>query len=192
MRHRNIAYALMATTLLIQTAFGASEKEWKACEGADNNPGGAITACTRILQGKETSHNRAVAYDKLCVAWREKKEYDRAIADCDQALRLDPRYAWAMFDRARAYEDKGDVDHAIADFTAAIKLDPKGDQGCLACSYNGRGICWKDKGDLDRAISDYNQAIRIDPKLGHAYANRARAWRAKAPARRPTRSAPAA
>ena len=54
-----------------------------------------------------------------------KRDYDRAIADFDQAIKLDPNCAVAYHDRGLAYRDKGDNDRAIADFDQAIKLDPK-------------------------------------------------------------------
>ena len=55
----------------------------------------------------------------------DKGDYDRAIADYDEAIRLDPRYAVAYYNRGVAYCDKGDYDRAIADYNEAIRLDPK-------------------------------------------------------------------
>ena len=101
-------------------------------------------------------------------------EYDRAIAAYNEAIRLDPKSAFAYVSRGDAYADKGDNDRAIADFNEAIRLDPKS-----ALAFRSRGVAYADKGDNDRAIADFNKAIRLDPKsalafmsLGDAYANK--------------------
>jgi tetratricopeptide (TPR) repeat protein len=50
---------------------------------------------------------------------------DHAIADADEAIRLDPKDAAAFRTRGKALTDKGAYDRAIADYQAALKLDPK-------------------------------------------------------------------
>ena len=55
----------------------------------------------------------------------EKGDYDKAIAECSGAIRLDPNYAEAYYKRGLAYGNEGDYDKAIADYTEAIRLDPK-------------------------------------------------------------------
>jgi tetratricopeptide (TPR) repeat protein len=59
------------------------------------------------------------------MAWRVKKEYDKAIADYDEAIRLDPKYAIAFNNRGSAWLIKKEYDKAIADYDEAIRLDPK-------------------------------------------------------------------
>jgi tetratricopeptide (TPR) repeat protein len=56
--------------------------------------------------------------------YRRKGEYDRAIADASEALRLDPQLAPAYFTRGEAYRRKGDFDRAIANLTEAVRLAP--------------------------------------------------------------------
>jgi tetratricopeptide (TPR) repeat protein len=65
-----------------------------------------------------------LAYQNRAFAWNGKKDYDRAIADCDQAIRLNPNDALAFQNRGCAWNGKRDYGRAIADFTQAIKLDP--------------------------------------------------------------------
>ena len=95
-------------------------------------------------------------------------DYDNAITDCTEAIRLDPEFASAYVFRGRAYNLKHDFDTAITDFTQAIRLDPKN-----ADAYCGRGRAYKCKGDDDRAIAEYTEAIRLDPKNAAAYYGRA-------------------
>ena len=66
-----------------------------------------------------------------------KKEYDKAIADYDQAIRLDPKYAAAYHNRGLAWYAKKEYDKAIADYDEAIRLDPK-----YAVAYDNRGDAW--------------------------------------------------
>jgi Flp pilus assembly protein TadD len=44
---------------------------------------------------------------------------DRAIADYTAAIRLDPHYAAAYFNRGAAFQQRGQVDQARADFANA-------------------------------------------------------------------------
>ena len=52
-------------------------------------------------------------------------DYDRAIADYDEAIRLNGNLAVAYNNRGAAYNAKRDYDHAIADLNQAIHLTPK-------------------------------------------------------------------
>ena len=98
-------------------------------------------------------------------AYRDKGDNDRAIADYNEAIRLDPKDATAYNNRGyRLSANKGDNDRAIADYDEAIRLDPK-----YAMAFLGRGIAYRAKGDLDRAIADYSEAIRLDPKFARAF-----------------------
>jgi hypothetical protein len=53
-----------------------------------------------------------------------KGELDRAIADYDAALKVDPAFAEALNNRGMAWRSKGDRRRALADFDAALKLKP--------------------------------------------------------------------
>ncbi|MBN1588396.1 MAG: hypothetical protein JW888_02670 [Pirellulales bacterium] len=47
---------------------------------------------------------------------------DRAIADCTQAVTLNPNDGGAYYVRAKSYEKKGETTKAQADFAQAEKL----------------------------------------------------------------------
>ena len=108
-------------------------------------------------------------------AYYDKSEYDIAIADFNDALRMGKPEAGIVYhNRGNAYRGKGDYAKAIADYDAAIKFDPKG-----AFSWQNRGASKQALGDLDGALSDINEAIRLDPTLPSPLNNRAVIWRAK-------------
>ena len=166
----------IAATLLIAAgpAWAASQRDYDDCRqmvDLDRRTAG----CTRIINDrKESVRNRATAYANRCGGWLLQDEHDRAIADCDQAIRLDPKFALGYHNRGVAWHDKGDLDRAIADYSRAIELDLKS-----TLSYNMRGVAWSSKGDDDRAIADFGAAIRLDPKNARAYFNRGNAWSRK-------------
>src|SRR5271165_3600070 len=100
--------------------------------------------------------------------WLKRKEFDAAIADYNEAIRLNPGSAGVAHQgRGRAWREKKDYDKAIADYNEAIRLDPG-----YAHAYNGRGKTWSAKKDYDKAIADYNEAIRLYPGYVRAYCNR--------------------
>ena len=96
-----------------------------------------------------------------------KATYDKALADHNEAIRLDPKSPFAFRNRGVVYAYKGDNDQAIADFNEAIRLDPKS-----ALAFRNRGDAYMNKGDYGRALADYNEAIRLDPKSALALSDR--------------------
>jgi lipoprotein NlpI len=124
-----------------------------------------IAACDRVIQDtKVTGANRAAALSNRCGWWWAKKEPDRALSDCNEAIRVASSYAPAYINRGNAYLSKGDFEHAFGDFNEAIQLDPKS-----AWAYSERGDLYKAKGEFDHALADFNQAIQLDPNYAIAY-----------------------
>ena len=70
----------------------------------------------------------AYAYLKRGTEHINKKDYDQAIADISEAIRLDPTCALSLYTRALAHVDRNDVKHAIVDLEAAVQLDPNHDK----------------------------------------------------------------
>ena len=48
--------------------------------------------------------------------------YQRAIEDFDQAIKLDPKFAEAYWDRGKTYNELGNRQQALEDWKAAAKL----------------------------------------------------------------------
>ena len=107
-------------------------------------------------------------------AYTAKGDFDRALNDFTEAIRLNPANSNAYNNRGHAYRAKSHFDRAIADHTEAIRLDPSN-----ANAYNNRGIAYRAKGDHDRAIADHTEAVRLDTKYFDAYNSRGIAYRAK-------------
>jgi tetratricopeptide (TPR) repeat protein len=92
------------------------------------------------------------------LAYGKKGEYDKAIKDCTQAIRLKPDYAYAFNNRGLAYRKKGETNKAIKDLSEAIRLKPDD-----ALAYYNRGLAYEERGETNKAIKDYTEAIRLDP-----------------------------
>jgi tetratricopeptide (TPR) repeat protein len=119
---------------------------------------------------ENTQPQTAGAFYDRGMLFADRGDYELAIEDYTQAIKLDPNLAAAYINRGNAYGSKGDHDRAIADHNQAIRIDPND-----AAAYTGRGSAYYRKGDYDRAIADYNQDINLDPYLSAAYNNRGNA-----------------
>jgi Tfp pilus assembly protein PilF len=114
------------------------------------------------------------AYLNRGVAYGDRREFDRAIADFTTVLSYDPRSVDAFLNRGMAHVARLEYDKAIADYDAALTVRPD-----FADAYTNRGSVFLRKKDFDRAIIDYDRAIALQPGLSAAYLNRALAHQEK-------------
>lgn len=168
-------FIVLCVSSSVALASGVADLKEARAAGQRGEYESAIHLATRAIESDKLSPEyRAIAFSIRGKAWSQKKDYDRAIADFTNALRLNPRYVYAFYNRAVAWQHKGDFDRAIADFTQAIRLKPK-----IPRLFYDRGIVWYLKRDFDRAIADFTQAIRLNPRDADAFDSRAIAWQYK-------------
>jgi len=98
------------------------------------------------------------------------KQYQKAKEYHSMAIEINPKYAFAYYNRGLAERQLEEYKGAVDDYTKAIEINPK-----YADAYYKRGIAKKDLNDFKGAIDDYTKAIEIDPKDTTAYYNRERA-----------------
>ena len=92
------------------------------------------------------------------VVWRNKKEYDKAIADFTLVIIGNPDSILAYASRGWIWYKKDEFDKALDDFDKAIKLNPK-----LCAAYVDRGDTWwaldqsAPRSTTTRRLSDWNR-----------------------------------
>src|SRR5262249_42419160 len=97
-------------------------------------------------------HSRAQAYEGL-------GDLTRAIADFDEAIRLDPEArSFRFYARANALRDAGQYDLALTDYETVLKLAPTN-----AWVLVDRGRTYARMGRSEAAKSDFDSALKLDP-----------------------------
>jgi len=104
--------------------------------------------------------------------YRRKREYDKAIRDYTEVIRLDPNNTNAYYYRGRVHQHKRDHDKAIPDYAKVISLDANNTN-----AYYNRGAAYANFGVYDKAISDYTETIRLNPNYAKGYYKRGICYR---------------
>jgi tetratricopeptide (TPR) repeat protein len=131
---RHLALFFIASLALTAPVMADFAEDMKLCSRSSNLDE-RVAACTRqISSGRWQGRNLADTYANRGNGYYLKREYDRAIADLTEAIRLDPAYAAAYNERGLAYSGKGDYDRAIADYSEGMRIDPN-----AATLYSNRG-----------------------------------------------------
>lgn len=174
---RRVGYALGAGLIFAAGEVAAAQnvdQDHTRCAGA--NPALAISGCTAVIQaGHEPNDSLAVVYHYRGNAYLDKGDFDHAIADFAQAIRLNPNLPQNFYDRGRAYLAKKDYGRAIQDFDQTIKLNPD-----IPEVYDTRGVAFQAAGDPDRAARDYDGAITLDSRYAPAFVHRGNLYTDKA------------
>jgi tetratricopeptide (TPR) repeat protein len=80
---------------------------------------------TAVACTTPTQQDQADVYNNRGIAHYKRREYEEAIADCTEAIRLDPNHTKAYGNRGDVYRELGQHEKAIADLDKAIELDPE-------------------------------------------------------------------
>lgn len=156
MKHRKISAAAVIV-LLSALSYAAWHSARPApdpeqCNASD--PDTRIEGCNALIALSEKSPDlQAAAYLKRGVAYRLKGQFDKAIADYNAALRINPHYAEAYNNRGDAQDALGQYDKAIADADMALKIKPD-----LAAAYDTRGQAKIHRGDVAGGQEDLAMA----------------------------------
>ena len=166
---------LCAALLLAMPARAATTADRAECDASADKPGVGSAACSRIIDDASAPvAQRVQAFKNRGRGAFTAKDYDRAIADYGEAIKLSPKDAWAFAHRCEAYESKEDHNAAIADCTEAIRIDPK-----YGFAYNNRGVAHFGLHDYDAALADHDEAIEINAGDAFAHVRRGMAWTEK-------------
>lgn len=102
-------------------------------------------------------------HNNLGLAYLEKKDYDRAMAEFRETLRLKPTAEKAYLNIGQIYEEKGQIEDAIYNYKKALEISPN-----FTGALHFLGNIYEKQGLLDTALLYYEKAWRIkqdNPKL---------------------------
>ena len=85
-----------------------------------------------------------------------KNDFDRAIADFSEALKINPRYATAFISRGNAWKNNGNFARAIVDYTMTIEINP-----IAAEAFTNRGVCYSLLDQSELACLDFQKACDL-------------------------------
>ena len=165
---RSIVLSVVVTAAISGTqtqaadqTFGTSDAQ--ACyEAATFNPKDSddSTCDTAIKQGKLSRPQLAATYSNRGIILANHGELDKAIADQNRALELDPDSARAHVNRGNVYYRTNRHNEAVADYNQAITLS----NGALAPAYFNRAKSHLALGEDDAAVKDFQQAATLAPE----------------------------
>jgi tetratricopeptide (TPR) repeat protein len=123
-----------------------------------------------VIEGRGPK-DRAVSCTGRGLALYARKDHDGAIAEFNEAIRLDPANVTAYRARGNVWDDKKEFARALADYDQALRIDPDDFE-----TYRERGRAWYTQGQYANAIADYGEAIRRNLKDATSYRLRGQAW----------------
>jgi tetratricopeptide (TPR) repeat protein len=88
------------------------------------------------------------------------QELDKALDDCNAAVRINPKAAQFLDSRGLVWLRRGDYKKSMADYDAALSLQPK-----LAWSLYGRGLDQLRLGNASAGNADITAATALRPKI---------------------------
>lgn len=149
MRHLRHALALMA----VIAAPGVAAAEDASCTSGE--PDARIAACTTVIEAPGTPpEQRAEAYFRRALSWSQFNQYERAIRDYDNALKINPGDAAALNNRAYSWLKLGNPSQALPDVEQALKMAPES-----AIFMSTRGEILQALGDRAGALRDHEAAM---------------------------------
>jgi tetratricopeptide (TPR) repeat protein len=132
------------------------------------------TAIPYFSQRIEQNPKDVLAYNQRAILWKDKKDYDKALADYDHAIRLDPKQGVHFHNRGAMWAARQQHEKSLADFDEALRLKPN-----YLLSLRLRGQSYLALKEYDNAIADFDKAIEINPKFAGLFYDRGNTWAAK-------------
>jgi len=139
------------------------------CYQSEGEPSNAVLLCTQAIEaGDLDDEGLALTYSNRGNSYYDLGDYDRAIADYNIALDLQPDDPVTLSNRGAAYLELGQNDLAFDDLNEAIRLYPEN-----PVALTNR--CWIHavEGRYELARFDCDEALGIEPNDPIALASRA-------------------
>ncbi len=171
-------FAVAIAALLALTGPSSADvaRDAAVCADESVSPDRTIDACSGVIADPAISPDiRFRAYSNRARAYfTGKGDYDRAVADASEAIKLKPGEAPARAMRGGMHLAYNEYQKAIADFDEALRLNP-----AEADFYGSRAYAYAQSGDTDKAIADYSELLRLRPTDANAFYDRGGAYEKK-------------
>lgn len=121
----------------------------------------SLDVCNRALEEEALSRrDRGATLVNRGIAYMQARDLDRAIADYDAAIKIDPRIAEAHVNRGIALLHRGGRDQeAIAALTKGLEMNPSRPE----IAYYSRAVANELAGNTRQAYEDYQAAAALKP-----------------------------
>jgi tetratricopeptide (TPR) repeat protein len=147
---------IVSCTALIRSGSLGAKREASAllsranAFGQKDEYGRVIEDTTRIIKRTPS----AVAYYTRALAYHNMGQDERAIPDCNAALKIEPDNPNALFVRAASYQGMAEYGKATRDYTEVLRLDP-----ARVDALFSRGAAHYSAGEYERAVEDFSSTI---------------------------------
>jgi tetratricopeptide (TPR) repeat protein len=118
--------------------------------GKFKSPKKAVDYWGHAISNKQ---NTVEAYNNRGLAYHELKQYDKAIKDYSQSIKLDPAHVAAYNNRGNSHYERNEYRLALADFNQSLKRKPD-----YAKAHLNRGLVYYQMDKTDQACSDFQNA----------------------------------
>jgi len=147
-----------ATPAVVPTA--AMPQEFDNCFGRHESAAKLKACADLITSGKLHGRELALAYGERGSIYSQVRNFDAAIAEFNEALKLERGIAELFHHRAAALLQSGAHQSAINDLNEAIKLNPRDAQ-----AFFNRGVAKLNAGNTVGGNADIAEAKRLNPQL---------------------------
>lgn len=127
---------------------------------------GASEDIAKALELNRTSLNAYIM--RADIAINSNRDYESALNDMNEAIRLQPRFAGLYINRAFLRYNRDDYFGAMADYDYALKLEPLNPVALF-----NRGLLNSEVSANDRALDDFSKVLELNPDDYRALYNRA-------------------
>ena len=115
--------------------------------------------------------HQAVDYNNRGLIYFQSRQPEKALADYNKALQLNPELDSAYNNRANYYASVGKLSEALADYEQALDLNPGNFR-----TWINQAITFRELGLYDLALENFDMALILGCPEEHIYSERGRTY----------------